>query len=120
MGWRWANLAPPHLATLSFDRYKIAQTLQGRSCTLCFETVIGMNKITPPQPLKKISKKFFKKFFLFFDFFKNLFKGVGLATLSFNRCNMAQGLLRRNWFKYLNIMKNLPLSLPFLPTFQKF
>ena len=43
-------------------------------------------------------------------FLKNLFKGVGLATLSFYRYNMAQGLLRRSCFKYLNIMKKLPLS----------
>ena len=34
-----------------------------------------------------------------------MFKGVELATLSFNRCNMAQCLLRRSWFKYLNITK---------------
>ena len=27
-------------------------TLLGRSCILCFETVLGMNKITPPHPLK--------------------------------------------------------------------
>ena len=51
------------LATLSFDRYKIAQTLQGRSCILCFETILGMNKIAPKN---KISKKFF----LFSDIFK--------------------------------------------------
>ena len=38
-------------------------------------------------------------------FFKNLFKGVELATLSFKRYNMAQGLLRRSCFKYLNIME---------------
>ena len=40
-------------------------------------------------------------------FFKNLFKGVELATLSFKRYNIAQGLLRRSCFKYLNIMKKL-------------
>ena len=45
-------------------------------------------------------------------FLKNLFKGVGLATPSLNRYNMAQGLLRRSCFKYLNIMKKLPLPLP--------
>ena len=28
-------------------------------------------------------------------FLKNLFKGVGLATLFFNRRNMAQGMLRK-------------------------
>ena len=48
---------------------------------------------------------------------KKLFKGVGLATLSFNRCNMAQGLFRRSWFKYLNITKKLPPPLP-LPPFK--
>ena len=32
-------------------------------------------------------------------FLQNLFKGVWLATLSFNRYNMAQGLLRRSCFK---------------------
>ena len=45
-------------------------------------------------------------------FLKNLFKGVGLATLSLYRYNMAKGLLRRSCFKYLNIMKKLPLPLP--------
>ena len=44
-------------------------------------------------------------------FLKNLLNGVGLATLSFNRYNMAQGLQRRSCFKYLNIMKKQPLSL---------
>ena len=40
---------------------------------------------------------------------------MGLATLSINRYNMAQGSLRRSCFKYLNIMKKLPLPLhPFL------
>ena len=33
MGW-WG------LATLSFDRYEMAQSLQGRSCILCFETIL--------------------------------------------------------------------------------
>ena len=51
-------------------------------------------------------------------FFKNLFKGVGLATLFFNRYNMAQGLLRRSCSKYLNIIKNYPSSTP-PPTFKK-
>ena len=46
--------------------------------------------------------------------------GVGLATLSFNKSNMAQGLLRRSWFKYLNITKKLPLPLTPPPTFKKF
>ena len=95
------------LATPSFNRYKIAHTLLRRSCTLCFETVLGTNKITAtPSPPPKNKKIFFM------IFLKNLFKGVGLATLSFNRYNMAQGLLRRSCFKYLNIMKKLPLPLP--------
>ena len=100
MGWG--------LATPSFNRCKIAHTLLGRSCTLCFETGLGMNKITstPSPPPKK------KNFFYFMIFLKNLFKGVGSATLSLNRYNMTQGLLRRSCFKYLNIMKKLPLSLP--------
>ena len=45
-------------------------------------------------------------------FLKNLFNGVGLATLSLDRYNMAQGLLRRSCFKYVNIMEKLPLPLP--------
>ena len=40
-------------------RYKIAQTLQERSCILRFETVLGMNK------KKKNFQKIFQKFFLF-------------------------------------------------------
>ena len=44
-------------------------------------------------------------------FLKNLLNGVGLATLSFNRYNMAQGLLRISCFKYLNIIKKQPLPL---------
>ena len=45
-------------------------------------------------------------------FLKNLFKGVGLATLSLYRYNMAQDLLRRSCFKCLYIIKKLPLPLP--------
>ena len=63
------------LATLSFDRYKIAQTLQGRSCIICFETVLKMNKITPTplHPLHTPShspriKKFPKTFFILMIF----------------------------------------------------
>ena len=65
-------------------------------------------RLAPP---KKISKKFY--FFLII-FLKNLFKGVGLATLSLNRYNMAQGMLRRSCVKYVNIIKKLsfPLSPP--------
>ena len=37
-------------------------------------------------------------------FLKNLLQGAGLATLSFNRYNMAQGLLGRSCFKYLNVI----------------
>ena len=54
-------------------------------------------------------------------FVKNLFKGVGLATLYFNRYNMAQGLLGRSCFKYLNIIKkSTPSSTPNLKKLQKF
>ena len=48
------------LATLSFDWYKIVQSLQGRSCTLCFKTVLGMKKVTPtpsPRPFPPLSPK---------------------------------------------------------------
>ena len=45
------------LAILSFDRYKIAQTLQGKSCILCFETVLEMNKITPTPSQPPKNKK---------------------------------------------------------------
>ena len=103
MGWG--------LATFILNRCKIAHTLLGRSCTLCFETVLGMNKTTPTPP------QIYKIFFYFMIFLKNLFKGVGLATLSLNRCNMAQGLLRSSWFKYLYRMKKLPLPLPPPPYF---
>ena len=45
------------LATLSFYGYNIALTLLVRSCILCFETVLGVNKIIPtPTPLQKIKK----------------------------------------------------------------
>ena len=98
-------------ATLSFDRYKTAQSLQWRSCILCFETVLGMNKITPtPSPPPKNKKIFQKIVFILMIFLKNLFKGVGLATLSFNKYSMAQGFLGRSCLKYLNIIKKLPLS----------
>ena len=54
------------LATLSFNTHKLAHTLLGRSCILCFETVLRMNKITPtplhPLPSQKILK-FPKTFF---------------------------------------------------------
>ena len=74
-----------------------------------------MNKITPipfppPKNKKKIPKNFFENILMIV--LKNLFKGVGLATLSLNRYNMAQGLLRRSCFEYFNIMKKLPLPLP--------
>ena len=44
-------------------------------------------------------------------FLKNLLNGVGLATLSSNRYNMAQGLLKKSCFKFLNIMTKQPLPL---------
>ena len=43
---------------------------------------------------------------------------MGLATLSVNRYNIAQGLLGRSCFKYLNIIKK---TTPFpTPTLKKF
>ena len=102
------------LATPSLNRYKIAHTLLG-SCTLCFKLFLECTKLPlpPPHPLKiKFPKNFSKIFFILMIFLKNLFKGVGLATLSLNRYNRAQGLLRRSCFKYINIMKKLPLLLP--------
>ena len=42
------------LATLSFDRYKIAQTLLRKSCILSFETVLGMNEISSTPTLKNL------------------------------------------------------------------
>ena len=48
------------LNTLSFNRYKMAQSLLGRSCILCFETVLGMNKSTStPIPTQKKTKYLF-------------------------------------------------------------
>ena len=56
----------------------MAHTLLGRSCILCFETVLGMNKIIPtPFPPPKNKKVFQKNFFHLMIFLKNLFKGVG-------------------------------------------
>ena len=84
------------LATLSFDRNKIAHTLLGRSCILYFETFLGMNKITPTPShlLKKCTQ------------------GGGFATVSFNRNNMAHCLLGRICYKSLNKIKTI---LPLLP-----
>ena len=45
------------LAAFSLNRYKVAHTLLGKSCILCFKTVLGMNKITPttfPTPHRKL------------------------------------------------------------------
>ena len=72
-----------------------------------------MNKITPtPSAPHKNKKNFQKIVFISMIFLKNLFKGVGLATLSLNRYNIAQGLLGGSCFKYLNILEKLPLPLP--------
>ena len=94
------------LATLSLNRYQIAHTLLGRSCILCFETVLGINKITPtPFPPPKNKKVFQKNFFNFMIFLKNVLKGVWLATLSLINYNMARGLLGRSCLKYFIIIK---------------
>ena len=92
----------------------MAHTLLGRSCILCFETDLGMNKITPtPFPLPKIKNVFQKNFFNKMIFLKNLFKGVGLATSSLINYNMARGLPGRSCLKYFNIIKKLPLPHPY-------
>ena len=64
------------LATLTFDMYKIAHTLLGRSCILYFETVLGMNKITPtPSPLNKNIKIFQQIFFICNNILRKFIKG---------------------------------------------
>ena len=97
---------------LFFKKYQIAHTLLGRSCILCFENVLGINKITPtPFPPPKNKKVFQKNFFNLMIFLKNLFKGVGLATLSLINYNIARGLLGRTCLKYFNKIKKRPLPL---------
>ena len=74
MGWVWA--------TLFFDGYKIVQSLQGRSYILCFETVLGINKITPgpfPPPFHPLKIKNFQKLNFLMMFLNNLFNGVGVS-----------------------------------------
>ena len=78
-----------------------------------------MNKIThtlspPPKNKKIFQKSFFRKMI----FLKNLFKGVGFASLSFNRYNMAQGLLGRSCFKSQNKIKTTPFPTPTLKKFK--
>ena len=63
------------LATPSFKWCKIAHTLLRRSCTLCFETVLEMNKITP-TPSPPLKNKISKNFFYSMICLKYLFKGV--------------------------------------------
>ena len=64
------------LTTPSFNMYKIAHTSLGRSCILYFETVLGMNKITPiPSPPPKTKKVFQKIFFYYMIFLKNFLRG---------------------------------------------
>ena len=92
------------MATPSFNRYKIAHTLLGRSCTLFFKTVLGMKKITPtptlPLPTPSHSPKT-KKFPKTFFYFENIYlRGWGLATPSFNRYKIAHTLLGRNCTLY--------------------
>ena len=104
------------MTTPSFNMYKIAHTSLGRSCILYFETVLGMNKITPiPSPPPKIKKV--PKFF-FNDIFKNLFKGVGFLI----NYNMVRGLPGRSCLKSFNIKRTSSLTntLKKLIKFQKF
>ena len=110
------------LATLSFNKYKKAHTLLGRSYILCFETVLGMNKITPtPFSPPKNKKVFRKNFFNLMIFLKFLFKGVGLATLSLINYNMARGLLGKSCLKSFNIIiKTTPPPIPTLKKLIKF
>ena len=96
------------LATFTLNTYKIAHTSLGKSCILCFETVLGMNKITPaPLPPPKIKKVFQKNFFYFMIFLKNFFKGVGFLI----NYNMVRGLPGRSCLKSFNIIKKTS-SLP--------
>ena len=53
-------------------------------------------------------------------FLKKLFKGLGLAIISFNRYNMAQGLLGRIYFKPFIKIKNYPFPYPHLKKIKKF
>ena len=90
------------LAILSFNAYKMAQSMLGRILYLIFfETVLGINKITPtPYSSTQKIKKFISN-----DILQNLYlKWWGLASLSFNRYKMAQSLLRRSCFKSYNII----------------
>ena len=59
--------------------------MQGRNCVVCLKTVLEMKK-NYPYPLQK-------NLFILIIFLKNFFKEVRLATLFFNRYNMALGLL---------------------------
>ena len=56
----------------------MAQGLLERSCILCFETVLGMNEITPaPFPPTKNKNVFQKNFFKELIFLKNFLRGCG-------------------------------------------
>ena len=80
------------LVTLFYTRYKMAENLFGRSCILCFETVIGINEITPTSTPTPKNKKI-SNFFLICNDIVEKIHLRGLATLSFNRYKMAQSLL---------------------------
>ena len=66
------------LATLSFNRYKVAHNLLGRSCILCFETVLKMNKITFTPTATPKNKKISKFFFIILMIFEKNLRGWGL------------------------------------------
>ena len=73
-----------------------------RSCILCFETVLGVNKIIPtPTPLQKIKKTQKINFLFAMIFWEKLFEGVGASYFYFNRYKI---------FEYNK--KKLPLLLP--------
>ena len=57
------------------------ESLQGRSCILCFETVLGTNKITTspfPPPFHSLNIKKLPKTYFLMMFSINFFNGVGV------------------------------------------
>ena len=45
--------------------YKMTQSMLGRSCILCFETVLGVDKITLTRAPTTKNKKYIKTYFSF-------------------------------------------------------